>query len=362
MNKFENIVNNDDFQEIKKMIDEGYKFNSGHLDYALALNKPKIANELLNQKIIPTSNSFISFTSSIKLIKELSEYGFISGVNIENYEIFKLLINFGYKLSQLDLLFMTQHYLYVSDVKKYNLVIDNYVIYTCSLKNFYPYDEIIPSKQTILASLKNDHAVSIYKKMFKKYNIKPDADYLRVLLKTNRLHALKIIEYIHKNYFEITVEIFWSVVTKYVIPIILNKYCEMLYWNNYSQLENNYSKINDYYKKWSKTKFNYLVYINDIDQTIVEFYKELVCSLPESITSIEKICDIIAKHNIICDEKLLYLLCFMFCLPENQLGNNKNIYDCMVEITKKHNITPNIESLYLLKTKNKLSDFIYKTK
>lgn len=332
------ILKNKDVEQIKKLISDGYKFSTEHLNLALKFNDKEIANEILNQKVIPDTNSFLNFLATIHIDKKkYNKDGFIMGENIEKYEIFNLLINFGYKLTQTDLLLMTHKFLYVSNVAKYNLILDTYIMHFCQNTFFFPYDKIEPSKDIFLDYLSENFNSNLCKTMIKKYDFKPSVDFIAILINTEKSTAMKLIEDIHNNFIELTPKVFIAVCKKInnINNIILNKnyniYRYMLFKKEKNAIDNcTYNSI-DLLNYVTKNNFC----IKKLHYTI--------CDMKDRDT--KAIENIISSFNIQYDIQLIKYLFVAINRYFKDIANGKG---WLCDIIKIHQVELDIESLKIL--------------
>jgi hypothetical protein len=372
MDQFENIIKNNDIAGLQSLINNGYELDTSHLEKALKYHlqksqvftsqydKYQIINEILKQKVNPDLKCFLKYLDNMSadktLIKIKNDCGFHSGINISEDNVFQLLINYGYKLSQTDFLFLTQNYFYLDDIKKYNLVLDDYIMHECERLYFFPYHEIIPSKKAILYSLSESPEIKIYKNMEKKYNVKPDFYYIVVLMNTQKAPAIKTIEYIHKKYIDLTAKLFCDVCSK------INNKTENNNFVRYYKLLMDKKKFDfdydNYGKNYNNTKivereklFSHITKNNEnIKKCFDEFYGVKI--FDENISNQNKIYEnIIAKYNVEYDINLLKVLCFSF--PRHN-GLYIQLYDSVKNfiyyIMKKYNIEIDDECLIIMKS------------
>lgn len=346
-----NIIENCDVEKLKLMVDNGFEITTSHLEKALEYNCEEnmyeIIEEILNQKIIPDTGCFLSFFENIYVEKTIDEYGFYSGKCISDNKIFQLLINYGYKITQVDFLLLTQNYLYIDDIKKHNLPIDKYIIRECNKLCFFPYDEIIPNKNTILSILTENPELKIYKKLEKKYDLDPDESYISALIDSKKASAIKTIKYIHKKNIILTAGVFYNVVRGTTTKINPNfdKYCSILLEGKKFDFDyDNY----DFYNKEDCN--NLFLHLSKNNNNIIKMYESMDLQKEKNNDfdydgRIKIYEDMMMKHNVACDVNFLKLLCFRLKYCDNHensfihhLIETKNIHiddECLM-IMKLH--------------------------
>lgn len=360
----DNIIKNRYISELKKVIANGYKIDVSHLEKALQHIPIKYDNcdlvqEILNQKVTPNLKCFLIF---LEIISEenysrdtKNECGFVSGYCISNNKLFQLLTNYGYKLTQTDLLLLTQKKFYVDNLKNYNLEIDEYLMREFERLHFYPYDNVAPTKNSILSVLKTNPELKIYKSLEQKYKLNPDKDYIITLINTAKATAMATIKYIHKNKLKLTANLFYNVCQK-----ICGK-------SNNVNFERYYNVLMD------KKKFDYDYKNYDIGNS--EEKKLLFLHITKNNKDIKKCLDeifgqktfaqffweqnefyekIVEKHNVKYDVIFLKSLCINSVSYEIYY-----ILNFMNHIIKNKNVELDEEFFVILKSHNLLKCIFY---
>lgn len=212
----ENIIENSNVGELKKMCDNGYLLTTTHLEKAFELSKPDIIIEIFNHKIKPNTKCFLNVAKNIDYFPDLlgkSKNTNTTNIrdcyilkidnmtNINDNHLLMMLKNGGYKFTQSDFYILTQKYTFIEDYKKYGLVLDEYIEYLCMEYNFFPYPEIKPPVKNILSHLKyNVTTANFYKILENKFNIKPNENFIVSIMTNEKTKNLKIIEYLIKKY------------------------------------------------------------------------------------------------------------------------------------------------------------------
>jgi hypothetical protein len=164
--------------KILKYFLEKYNFAFTQFELKLAVcgKNILIITELLNHKIKPNNEIFLS------AIKYHIEYeikdGFIIAREINNVEIMKLLLEYGYKITQKDFISLAKKFIYIKNFKNFGLQIDNNIKKICGDSLFFPYNEYKFSQEHHNILFSKLSKITDVKKAIKKFKIKPDNDSL----------------------------------------------------------------------------------------------------------------------------------------------------------------------------------------
>lgn len=261
---------------------------------------------------------------------------------METYDIFNLIVNSDYKLTQTDFLLMTQKYYYIKDYKKYNLVLDDYIIQTCQNLLFFPYEEIQPTKIAVLEMLKKKQSIKFLEKIIKKYNIIPDYDFIVIYMDYNCNFESRITaEYIQRKYLQFDLK----TICDYYNPIgEIDHYFEIL-----RKVYN--LKIFDFNEFYNEKHIqNFLNYL--LDDNLKLFHKKLkkytkntnTISIEDAFFGYEQF---IEKNHVNFDIKLIKLL-YHHSIEECSATQKDNILKFIEYIVKKYDIKFDFEIIVML--------------
>ncbi|ATZ80232.1 hypothetical protein BMW23_0174 [Bodo saltans virus] len=329
----ENIILYNKLEDLKNLIICGLKLNKSHLEYSFSCKNNDIIVELLNQKIIPTQKCFVNFIDDLQNLhddEKINSNGYYDGINIEQYDKFNFLIHYGYKLTQDDFYLMTSVYHYLPTYEKYGLVINDKIKNICKETLFFPYCENKFTKNEILKILEKSPDLKTLKSIIKKYDVKPDQDFVMCLVKTCKVSAFNAIYFIHENYEKYDLKLlckickiyeygkiklsahFYKFRGEYIEQYIASKKfadCNDLkrLVNDDEKLQNFYSEISEYVKNAIKVN-QYSGYTPDRHtfKLTYESYKSY-----ESTFNKIKCEQIFSKYDDRCYIKLLNLLCYL---------------------------------------------------
>ena len=170
--------------EIKKLIMNGHPICKDYLIAACYGRNKLVISFLLDNKIVPDTdalNALLQITNPSTFMvlqkKLFSKPYYIKDPAIKLLaEIVDLLLNYNYQLNYQDILNLTDNYIIINNIEKYNIKFDNKFIELCSEKGFYPKyaHDIKPNLTSLQKECNKSSNLAIIRNLIKAYDIKPD--------------------------------------------------------------------------------------------------------------------------------------------------------------------------------------------
>jgi hypothetical protein len=190
------------YTEVKDIIEKNnIILDSLYLEISCKFASNEIVEYILNQKIKPTQRCFDAVLSdeirhvNVLDIYDLNKYK----KDIMDISKLRLLLNYGYKITQRDFAEIIKKYMYLPDYKKYGLEIDDKIKNICDNNLYYPYDEMKTSEINALFDFAKFPSIERLKIVIKRYNILPDSKFAQFMFMSHKRVA-KLIKHIVTNY------------------------------------------------------------------------------------------------------------------------------------------------------------------